>query len=310
VSGFLAVDEMRSRAVRLARPVAVVDFIDEKGARFGVCCLGSRLMWGTLAPEQARGLTDADGMTLAEAMHGADPDGIGRGEQALARLGQLVEVHVEQGRNLVGLDASVAIASAMWPHRAWLFTLTGESDHVGTTRLGDRRDPALPFASDVLAARQVAQDNGTRGAFSKSTVAAGGSNVIATTVTAWLDARGRTGGAMARSVEQIAAARAAAAEHDVHVEMTRTSYASGVNFSTDLRQLHAKLGADYGNPMPESPTQGHDCGVLAQEIPTSMLLVRSPSGICRSPGEFAQTDDVLDGTAAPSRFLEALATRE
>jgi beta-ureidopropionase / N-carbamoyl-L-amino-acid hydrolase len=312
VPGFLAVDEMRSRAVQPARRVALVDFIDEEGARFGVGCLGSQLMSGTLPPEQARGLTDAEGMTLAEAMLGADPDGIGEDEHALARIGHLVEVLVEQGRNLVGLDAPVNIASAIWPHGVWLFTFTGESEHAGTTRLADRRDPAVPFASTVLAARQVAQDNGTCATFGKFTVAPGGSNVIATTVTAWLDARGPSDEAVARSVEQIAAAgRAAGAEHGVHVEITRTSYASGVNFNTDLRGLHAKLGADPGNPMPVSPTQvGDDSGALAQEVPTSMLFVRSPSEISHSPREFPRIHDVLDGIAALSRSLEALATRE
>jgi N-carbamoyl-L-amino-acid hydrolase len=312
VSGFLAVDEMRSRGIEPVRPIAVVDFMDEEGARFGVACLGSKLMSGALAPHAARALTDAAGITLAEAMRaaGADPDAIGKDAVALSRIGAMVELHVEQGRNLAGLDAAVGIASAIWPHGVWRFTFVGESDHAGTTRLEDRADPAPPFAATVLAARTAAWDNGTRATFGKFTVAPGGSNVIATTVTAWLDARGESDAAVERTVAEIsAAARGAAAEHGVRLEITRTSYAPEVNFDPDLRDLHAKLGADAGITMPELPTQaGHDAGVLAGSVRTSMLFVRSPSGISHSPKEFADPDDVLDGVAALRRALEALST--
>lgn len=311
VSGFLAIDEMRSRGVEPVRPVAVVDFMDEEGARFGVACLGSRLMSGSLAPDAARTLTDADGVTLAAAMQhaGADPSAIGKDDQALSRIGDMVEVHVEQGRNLVNMEAAVGIASAIWPHGVWKFVFTGESDHAGTTRLEDRKDPVLPFAATVLAARKAAQDNGTRATFGKFTVAPGGSNVIATTVEAWLDARGPSDADVERTVAAVAsAARATAAEHGVDVVITETSYTPEVSFNQDLRDLHAKLAAEAGVSMPELPTQaGHDSGVLAEAVPTSMLFVRSPSGISHSPKEFARIDDVLDGVAALSRALEALA---
>lgn len=310
VSGFLAIDEMRSRGVEPTRSVAVVDFMDEEGARFGVACLGSRLMAGALTPHAARALTDAAGVTLADAMRAAghDPDGIGKDERALARIGAMVEVHVEQGRNLVTMDAPVGIASAIWPHGVWKFTFTGESDHAGTTRLEDRRDPVLPFAQTVLAARNAAWDNATRATFGKLTVAPGGSNVIATTVTAWLDARGPGDEAVARTVAEVSeAARRAAAEHRVTLDIVRTSYAPEVSFDPDLRELHAKLAADAGVTMPELPTQaGHDSGILADAVRTSMLFVRSPSGISHSPKEFAHVDDILDGVAALRRALEAL----
>src|SRR5947207_1461120 len=75
VSAFAAVDELRARGVLPARPLAVVAFADEEGARFGVACLGSRLLAGAIEPARALGLRDADGVTLAEAMRaaGADP---------------------------------------------------------------------------------------------------------------------------------------------------------------------------------------------------------------------------------------------
>src|SRR5262249_1623195 len=144
-------------------------FTDEEGARFGVACVGSRLLSGVLAASDARGLRDADGVTLAEAMRaaGADPGGLGRDEDALARIGAFVELHVEQGVALVGLDAPVGVATAIWPHGRWRYTFHGEANHAGTTRLTDRRDPMVPFASAVLAARQAAIRLGTLATFGK-----------------------------------------------------------------------------------------------------------------------------------------------
>jgi N-carbamoyl-L-amino-acid hydrolase len=71
VSGFMAVDELQAKASSPQRPVAVVCFSDEEGARFGVACVGSRLTCGALGPDAARALADADGITLAQAMQRA-----------------------------------------------------------------------------------------------------------------------------------------------------------------------------------------------------------------------------------------------
>ena len=121
VSAFAALDLVAAAtgtAPVARRPVAVVAFADEEGARFGVACVGSRLMTGALDPDRARALTDADGTTLAEALRAAghDPARLGRDDEALGRVGVFVELHVEQGRRLVDVGAPVGVATAIWPH--------------------------------------------------------------------------------------------------------------------------------------------------------------------------------------------------
>src|SRR5690242_2679032 len=76
VSSFAALDDLRARGARPHRPLAVVNFVDEEGARFGLACVGSRLTAGGLAPQDARELVDADGVSLAQAMEkaGQDPE--------------------------------------------------------------------------------------------------------------------------------------------------------------------------------------------------------------------------------------------
>ncbi|WP_313503381.1 allantoate amidohydrolase [Corynebacterium variabile] len=313
--GFLAVDalaaaEARGEFVR-ARPVGVVDYMDEEGTRFGVACLGSKLMSGVLDPEKARALTDADGVSLAEAMRaaGADPDRIGRDDAEITRSGAQVEVHIEQGKQLVGLEAPVGVASAIWPHGRWSFTFDGLADHAGTARLVDRKDAALPFASTVLAARAVAEELDARATFGRFHVEPGGPNVVPARVVALLDARAATDEVLVELVDRIAsAAREAGEGHGVKVSVAKISHAPVVEFDEELRDLHGKLAAEAGEYLPEVPTQaGHDSGILAPVMPTSMLFVRSLHGISHSPLEDAADDDVIAGLRALTRSLAALA---
>ncbi len=76
-----------------------MNFVDEEGARFGVSCVGSRLITGVLGRDQALALRDADGVTMAEAMRaaGRQPEQLGPDPAALSRVGSFVELHIEQG---------------------------------------------------------------------------------------------------------------------------------------------------------------------------------------------------------------------
>ncbi|MEO6880593.1 MAG: M20/M25/M40 family metallo-hydrolase, partial [Mycobacteriaceae bacterium] len=106
VSALAAIDVLRERGVVPGRPLGVVCFGDEEGARFGVACAGSRIITGAMSADRARGLTDADGISMAEAAAaaGLDVDGFGRDDETLRRVGTFVELHVEQGRGLDELE--------------------------------------------------------------------------------------------------------------------------------------------------------------------------------------------------------------
>ncbi len=194
VSGFAAIDELRGRGFVPARPIAVAAFCEEEGARFGLACLGSRLLTGAAEPQAARQLRDAAGVSLAEAMRsaGLDPAGIGRDDELLGSIAAFVELHIEQGSALDGLGAAVGIGAGIWPHGRWRLDFTGRADHAGTTAIADRRDPMLPYAATVLAARQAAAEHGTLATFGKVIGEPGGANAICSAVHAWLDAGRRT----------------------------------------------------------------------------------------------------------------------
>jgi len=140
VSALAVIDALKARGFAPSRPIGVANFVDEEGARFGIACAGSRLITGKLDADKARGLRDADGVTMAEAMAAAGHpvERVGPDSETLRRIGTFVELHVEQGRGLIDLGRAVAVGSSIWPHGRWRIDLDGEANHAGTTRLEDR----------------------------------------------------------------------------------------------------------------------------------------------------------------------------
>lgn len=312
VGAFLAVDAMRAAGIRPLRSLAIVNFLEEEGARFGLACLGSRLLTGAVDPARALSLTDDDGTTLADAFAaaGMQPDRVGLDTEALERIGVFVELHVEQGRNLSDGTESVGIAGAIWPHGRWHFCFGGEGNHAGTTRLVDRRDPMLPFAEVVGAARRIAADASGVSTFGRVRVDPNGTNAIASRVDAWLDARGPDEATVRRIIGELQDfAERVSPEHGVTVSVENDSFTSIVEFDLSLAdRLRESLSA-RGIAAPTLDTAaGHDAGILASRVPTAMLFVRNPTGISHSPVEFAETADCVDGVLALATTLGDLLT--
>ncbi len=306
VSALLAVDELRERGATPHRPIGLVVFTEEEGSRFGLACLGSRLLTGALDPARARQLTDRDGVTLAEAMGatGEDPATLGADPVRLARIGAFVELHVEQGRALADLNTPVGVASAIWPHGRWRMDFTGEGNHAGTTAMADRRDPMLTFAYAVLAANKEARVQGAHATVGRVEVAPNATNAIPASVTAWLDARAADQATLTSLVDAFERKVTERAGRDrTGFTLTAESASPLVEFQAALRdRLAARLKA------PVLPTgAGHDAGVLAAHVPAAMLFVRNPTGVSHAPAEHATDVDCALGVTALADVLEELA---
>jgi N-carbamoyl-L-amino-acid hydrolase len=298
----------------------VIAFAEEEGSRFGLACLGSKLMAGALEPAAITARADAAGVTFAEAAAaaGIDPAGIGRDDERLASLGCLVELHVEQGRALADIGAPVAVASAILAHGRWRLTFTGEGNHAGATPMAGRRDPMVAASAAVLAAREIAaaRDDPAGGVNARATVGRlvpvpGGTNVIASRVDAWLDVRGDTdAAARALAAEITAAVQIAAGRHGCRTEITRESYLPEVAFDAGLQgRLRTLLAGvpEFGEVPVLATGAGHDAGVLAAELPTAMLFVRNPTGVSHAPAETASDADCRAGASALAAVLADLA---
>jgi beta-ureidopropionase / N-carbamoyl-L-amino-acid hydrolase len=306
-----AVDLLNEKAFYPERSVVLAVFTEEEGARFGVSCLGSRLLAGAVQPDVARALTDDQGVTLAEAMRAAghDPARIGPDERRLEGISALVELHVEQGRALAPLDAAVGVAEGIWPHGRWRLDFTGRADHAGTAQLADRRDPMLAYASTVLAARQAATAHRALATFGKVIAEPNGTNAVPSAVRAWLDARAPDEAVLETTVTTIrSAAEKSAREQGVTLSVRPESYTPLVRFDSKLRDRIRGVLAAAGMTSPVLPTgAGHDAGILAARVPAAMLFVRNPTGISHSPAEHADLADCEAGVRALAAVLEDLA---
>ncbi len=310
VSALAAIDLLRDRGFVPSKPLGVSVFAEEEGSRFGLACLGSRLAAGVMSWDKARELRDRDGVFLPDAL-GASGLSPGDGDASWGlgeRVECFVELHVEQGRDLVDRAAAIGVASEIWPHGRYRFDFAGEANHAGTTRMEDRRDPMLTYAMTALAANKQARLAGERATFGRVDVTPNGTNAVPSRVTAWLDARCATDEGLSSLVEAISRQGSERAGRDgTALEVTAESVSGAVAFDPALAR---RIAADHEDgDWPIIPTMaGHDAGILsAAGIPTAMLFVRNPTGISHSPAEHAEMADCLVGVSALADTLERLA---
>ncbi|MEJ7708242.1 MAG: M20/M25/M40 family metallo-hydrolase [Nocardioidaceae bacterium] len=220
-----------------------------------------------------------------------------------------VELHVEQGRDLVDRDRAVAVASASWAHGRWRFDFTGEPNHAGATRMQDRHDPMLTYAMTALAANKQARLTQARRHVRP------GRRITPTSPMqcpnacrhGWMLAvPGRRAGRHAGQMRSPGRRSERADRDGTRVEVTAESVSPTVDFERPLAQRLSRLLDDA----PVIPTgAGHDAGVLQLAgIPSAMLFVRNPTGVSHSPAEHAETADCLAGVEALAKVLEELAT--
>jgi N-carbamoyl-L-amino-acid hydrolase len=306
IAAFAAIDRLRDDGVVPSRRIGVALFVEEEGSRFGVACLGSRLATGSLPPARAAELRDGDGVFLLDAMAaaGLEPD-LGP-SPLLSDVACFVELHVEQGRDLVDRGCSVAVGSSSWAHGRWRYDFDGEPNHAGATRMQDRHDPMLTFAMTALAANKQARLADARATFGRVSVQPNATNAIPQRVRAWLDARSPDADDLGRLVDSISAQASARADRDgTALTVSEESASPTVDFDARLTSRMAGILGD----VPVIPTAaGHDAAVLqGTGIPSGMLFVRNPTGVSHSPEEFAEPADCLEGVDALATVLKALA---
>ncbi len=301
VSALAAVDALRERGHVPAVPLGIGVFVEEEGSRFGIACLGSRLATGSMSWESARELRDRDGVAFGDVVAG------GARSTLVEGVGSFVELHVEQGRDLVHREVPVGVATMIWPHGRYRFDFRGEANHAGTTRMGDRRDPMLTFAGTALEAARIALETGDRATFGRLEVSPNGTNAVPERVTAWLDARAGSEEALRSVVSQIgSSASEQATGHGTSVDVTAESESPEVRFEEALT-AEVSRRSDGGSWPAIATMAGHDAGVLsAAGIPTAMLFVRNPTGISHAPAEYAAPEDCLAGVEALADSLQRL----
>jgi len=305
-----AVEALLDDGVRFRRPVEVVGWCDEEGARFGIGLFGSSAAFGRL-PDGAAQRADKDGVKIADALRAIGESGEPtKAKRDTAGLAAYLELHIEQGPRLAEQGTPLGVVSDIVGLMHGRVTVHGRQDHAGATIMTARAD-ALAAAADMIlaveaAARALPDAVGTVGEIA---VRPGAKNVVPGECVFSLDLRARS----EATVEQLS--------RDVRAAIRRIGDARGVKSSIDvlsrvpavpldpkLRDLFLRTAKQVGVDAPELFSgAGHDAeNSQLAGVPTGMLFVRSTGG-SHNPKELATLEDAVLGAQALALALKELA---
>jgi beta-ureidopropionase / N-carbamoyl-L-amino-acid hydrolase len=290
--------------------VALVEWADEEGARFGHSLLGSSAAAGLLDAGAARPLRDRDGVALADALaeHGVALERMPEAAGQRPALDAYLELHIEQGPVLEREGLPLAAVRGCFGVRRERLRFTGQSAHAGATPLDLRRDPVLAaarFALDVREAARARRGLATVGALRAQP---GIPTAVAASCEATVDLRHEDPAELAALHEAARTAAQAAAEAEgTEVEIEPLWAIEPVPFDAELveaaREAVAALGG-RAEPLPSGPL--HDAAAMARAgVPTAMLFVQSRGGLSHTAAE--DTDEAHLELAV--RALAALTER-
>jgi beta-ureidopropionase / N-carbamoyl-L-amino-acid hydrolase len=285
--GVAAAFEVASRA---DRPVAVISFADEEGARFNTPTFGSRALVGRLDVEGCLRREDDDGVTLAEAMRsaGLEPERLGEVRPWLFRLAGFLELHIDQTRDLARAGAPAGAVRGVAARARIAIEFRGRADHSGTTPRAERSDALLTAARLIVRADELATDPDFRVTATRMLVEPNALTTVPSHVWLWLDARSQSTAALDDWRSRLESECAASS-------LTTASRSAAAPFDEDLTaRLRAALP---GAPLLISYA-GHDAAILAERIPAAMVFVRNETGVSHCAEEDVTLEDAAAGANA------------
>ncbi|MEA2213203.1 MAG: beta-ureidopropionase / N-carbamoyl-L-amino-acid hydrolase [Solirubrobacteraceae bacterium] len=290
--------QSRRRDQPAQRTLAVVDWADEEGTRFGRSLLGSGAAAGTLTRDEFDGLRTADGIPAREvaARYGFDAGGLGTRSPRLARVVAALELHIEQGPRLAAAKRSLAAVSGCLGVRRHRLSFVGTAGHAGATPMAGRRDPVRAAARFIDRTAQVAADANGLATVGSLEAEPGLPTAVAAACRLSLDLRH----ARLDVLEQLDAgaldqARRCANETGCELHTTDLHRQDPITF--DPRLLTAVQRVGPGEPLVSGPL--HDSAALAQAgVPTAMLFVPSTGGISHTRSEDTPERDLRAGIEA------------
>jgi N-carbamoyl-L-amino-acid hydrolase len=312
IAALECVRRLAEERVELARPVRAVVFADEEGNYNHL--LGSTALARGFSRDEISAMTGRDGDRLVDAISaiGWDPARLTGTRADPAQLYAFVELHIEQGPNLEASGTDIGVVTSIVAIGGATAEFRGRADHAGTTPMTRRRDP-LRAAAQLIAALP-----GITASVSDTAVATcgklvtfpGGSNVVPGLVRMLLDYRDPDAGRLSQLDERlIAAARQAAADHDVTLDWAAEAHVAPVALDRRVRSVIDASARGLGLSAVAIPSgAGHDAQNMATLAPTGMIFVPSRDGRSHSPAEHTDWADIENGANVLLATLTELAT--
>jgi N-carbamoyl-L-amino-acid hydrolase len=290
-----------------------VIFTSEEPTRFGIGCLGSRLLSGLLDPVAAGQYKDRDGVTLDDARCAAGFDGaLSSVRLPPGYYSAFVEMHIEQGPLLERHDVPLGVVTAIAAPASLKITLDGEGGHAGGVLMPDRHDAFLAAAEIALAVEQGARSSG-----SPDTVATVGVCELFPGAVNSIPSRVR----MEVDVRDVDEARRDSVLRKIERACEEVSRRRGVRAKVQLVNADPPgrcAPAVVDALVQSSETHGlrfermisrayHDSLFMSRIAPAAMLFIPCRGGVSHRPDEYASPDAIAQGTLVLAEALARLA---
>lgn len=305
-----AVRLLTARPGRLRHPLRVVIFACEEGARFGQACVGSKGVAGQWTEESLSALTDADGMSLADAMRatGFDPSLAPTAAWDRDDWLAFLELHVEQGEVLESAAIPIGVADLISGSTRLLLEISGVASHTGGTPMALRHDALAAAAEIVLVAEDIATDarhRGTRATVGRLDVAPNSITTIPGRVSLVVDVRDVDSDRQRSTAAEIVRHAAAIGDRrGTQVRARLLSDASPAVLPVWLRNVVTAAATALGHPYRVMPSgASHDCQIVNRVVPSALLFVPSRGGLSHVPDEWTGVADIARGVNVLTRAI-------
>ena len=296
-------------------PIEFVALPEEEGARFGGGLMGSRAMCGKLTQAEVDTYKDWDGVTIAEAMkgYGLDPTKIAEAKRTPGEIGTFIELHIEQGPILENNRTDVGIVEAIVGLRCLNVTVTGRSDHAGTTPLNMRADTMLATAKAIVAGTEKAKElnDGTVVTFGRVETIPGAFNIVAKETNFNIDCRSRGIESVNTVIDVIRTSleRSVAENPGLSFEMEEKTSALTVQMKAEVQELLEKHAAELNISTRKMLSgAGHDAMIMGALCDVAMVFVPSKDGRSHVPEEWTDYADLQKGVELVYRTIKELAS--
>jgi len=310
LSAYRALALLRERGFQPKRPIWLVSFMDEEGARFKTAMFGSRAFLGDDLSDVAE-RTDADGVTLRDAMTqaGFSFDRVGEA-RAIDRVGGYLELHIEQGPVLERTGKQIGVVTGIAGLRGLNVRYEGWAAHSGTTPMDMRRDAMAGAARAVLAVRDLAREReGVVATVGIMRAEPGGFNVVPGGAEFSVDVRSAEPDKLdAAEADVRALLERIAEEEDLVATLTPTYRLEPLVLDAGYVEAVERAAEEEGASHVRMPSgAGHDAMLVGAHVPAAMLFVPSRDGVSHNPAEYTSDEDCERGARVLARAIERLA---
>ena len=312
LGGLEAIRALRRSGFRPKNSLELLVFATEEPTRFGIGCLGSRLLSGTLSAEAAGRLTDRDGKSMDEVRRKAGLNGNLQDVKLPAGYYKgFVELHIEQGPFLERAQTPLGIVMRIAAPASLRISVEGAGGHAGGVLMPDRKDALCAAAELILAVENAARSSGaadTVATVGVCDVFPGAVNSIPSRVRMTLDIRdtdlARRDGVM-QTIERTS--QNTAAKRHVSIQSELLNADAPANCAPEVRAALADSCREHGFPFLEMVSRAyHDSLFLSRIAPTGMLFIPCRNGYSHRPDEYASPEDLARGTLVLAESLAKL----